>query len=162
MNKLVRMSVAIVLAVVCEASFLPVHILAPFKPDLLLIVVVYLALRGPFGSGAPAAWGLGLLKDVFSGLYLGLNAVTFLIIFLFIKHVSERLYAESAPLFVLTVAVATLACVSSNLLLLLMFTTTPGIAYSMAAGLIPHLLVNAFCASLITLIPGFERPLEAP
>ncbi|WP_240732215.1 rod shape-determining protein MreD [Geobacter sp. FeAm09] len=154
--------IVVMLAVVFQASVLPVHIASPFKPDLLLIVTVYLALRGSFAAGAPLSWGLGAVKDVFSGLYLGLNAFSFLLIFLVIKNISDRLYTESAPLFVITVGVATLSCVFINLLLLVMFTTSPGIAYSMSVGLVPHLLVNAFVASLVPLIPGFDRPLENP
>ncbi len=148
---------AVVAAVVLQAAVLPVHIATPFKPDLLLIIVVHLALRGSFQAGTPLAWLLGLLKDVFSGLYLGLNAFTFLIIFLVIKNVADRLYAESGFLFVVTVGVATMVATIANLLLLLMFTQTPGIAYSMTAGLIPHILTNAFAASLAALLPGFSR-----
>lgn len=147
----------IVFAVVLQVAILPFHLETEFKPDLLLIVMVYLALRGSFATGSPLAWMLGLLKDTFSGLYLGLNAFSFLIIFLVIKSLSDRLYTESGFLFVVTVFVATVASVASNLLLLLMFTKTPGIAYSMAAGLIPHLLVNSFLASLVVLLPGFAR-----
>jgi len=147
-------------AVVLQSAVLPIHIASPFKPDLLLIFVVYLALRGSFQAGAPLSWTLGLVKDVFSGLYLGLNALSFLFIFMVIKSISDRLYTESAPLFVITVSVATLSCVSLNLLLLVMFTASPGIVYSMGVGLVPHLLVNAFAASLIPLLPGFDRLLE--
>jgi len=152
---------AVVAAVVVQAAVLPVHIATPFKPDLLLIIVVYLALRGSFQAGTPLAWLLGLLKDCFSGIYLGLNAFTFLIIFLVIKNVADRLYAESGFLFIVTLGVATLAATTCNLLLVIMFTNTPGITYSMTAGLIPHLLTNAFAASLVTLLPGFSRGHEA-
>jgi rod shape-determining protein MreD len=151
---------AVVSSVLLESSVLPVHIATPFKPDLLLIITVYLALRGTFSSGTPLSWLLGLLKDVFSGLYLGLNAFTFLVVFLVIKNAADRLYAESSFLFVVTVAVATLASVTANLLLLFMLTQTPGIAYSMTAGLIPHILTNAFAASLVALLPGFTRAPE--
>jgi rod shape-determining protein MreD len=151
----------LVLAVVLQTSVLPVHVAVPFKPDLLLVATVYLALRGPVVQGAFLAWTLGLIKDVFSGLYLGLNAFSFLIIFLVIQSISDLLYAESGELFVVTVSAASLACVIVNLILLLMLTYTPGITYSMTAGLLPHLLVNAFAASLVTLLPVFSSPQEA-
>jgi rod shape-determining protein MreD len=150
----------LVLAVVLQASILPVHVATPFKPDLLLVALVFLALRGPVVQGVILAWALGLIKDVFSGLYLGLNAFSFLIIFLVIKSISDLLYAESGELFVVTVCAATLACVSVNLVLLLMLTSTPGITYSMFAGLLPHLLSNAFAASLVALLPVFSSPQE--
>jgi len=146
---------AVMLAVVLQTAVLPVYLEKSFRPDLLLIIMVFVALRGSFEAGIPLSWSLGLLKDVFSGLYLGLNAFTFLLIFLIIKSVADRLYAESGFLFVVTVVVATLICVTGNFLLLLMFTKTPGIAYTMVVNVIPHELVNAFAASLITLLPNF-------
>ncbi len=153
---------AVVFSVVLQATVLPVFITTPFKPDLLLIIMVYLALHGPVESGAPLAWLLGLLNDVFSGLYLGLNSFTFLIIFIVIKGIANRVYAESSFLFVFTVAVATAATITCNLLLLLMFTQTPGIIYSITSGFIPHLLTNAFAASLVALLPGFNPAQEVP
>lgn len=150
----------LVMTVVLQTSVLPVHLAGHFKPDLLLVAMVYLALRSSSTSGALLAWGLGLIKDVFSGLYLGLNAFSFLLIFLVIKNISDLLYAESGELFVVTVSAATLACVTVNLLLLLMLTSTPGISYSITASLLPHLFANAFAASLVTLLPIFSSPQE--
>lgn len=161
MTRYLSALIVIVLAVVVETSVLPMHIATSFKPDLLLIAMVYLALRGSIESGVFLAWVLGLIKDVFSGLYLGLNAFTFLLIFLVIKSISDLLYAESSELFVVTVSAATLACVAADLILLIMFTSTPGITYSMTASLLPHLLANAFVASLVALLPVFSSPQEA-
>ena len=160
MTRYLSALIVIVTAVVFETSVLPIHIATPFKPDLLLIAMVYLALRGSIESGVFLAWILGIIKDVFSGLYLGLNAFTFLLIFLVIKSISDLLYAESSELFVVTVSAATLACVVADLILLIMFTSTPGISYSMTANLLPHLLANAFAASLVTLLPVFSTPQE--
>ncbi|MDR3580987.1 MAG: rod shape-determining protein MreD [Oryzomonas sp.] len=154
--------IAIVLAVVLQSSVLPIYIASPFKPDLLLVFMVFLALRVSFMTGASLSWVLGLVKDVFSGLYLGLNALSFLLIFMVIKHISDRLYTGSSSLFVIAVSIATLSCASIDMLLLVMFTESPGIAYSMSAGLVPHLLVNAFVASFVPLIPGFDYLLETP
>ena len=148
-------------SIAIQVSLLPVFVRPPFKPDLLLVIMVYLALRGSFEAGAPLAWLLGMLDDVFSGLYLGLNAATFLISFLVIKSVSDRLYADSAILFVLTVTAVTLAGFTLNLLLMLMFTASPGIAYSMLSDVIPRLLVNAFVASIVTAFPGFDEQVES-
>lgn len=151
----------VLLSIVIQVSLLPVFILTPFKPDLLLVIMVFLALRMSFGTGAPLAWLLGMLNDICSGLYLGLNGVTFLISFLVIKSVSERLYADSAILFVLTVAGVTLAGFALNLLLLVMFTSSPDIAYSMLSDIFPRLLVNAFAASIVAAFPGFDCQLES-
>lgn len=146
---------SVLAAVPLQAAVLPAFADTLFRPDLLLVAMVILALRLSYGSGMPAAWFLGLLKDVFSGLFLGLNAFSFLIVFLAIKSLANRLYAESGTLFVITVCAATVASVGINLLLLVMFTKSFTIAYSMLYGLLPHLLFNAFCASLVALLPLF-------
>jgi rod shape-determining protein MreD len=149
-------AVLVLSAIIIQVSLLPVFIMPSFKPDLLLVIMVFLALRGSFEAGAPLAWLLGMLSDVYSGLYLGLNALSFLISFFVIKSVSDRLYADSAILFVLTVAGVTVAGFTLNLLLIVMFTSSPGIVYSMFADLFPRLLVNAFVASIVTVFPGFD------
>jgi len=151
----------IIASIAIQVSLLPVFIRPPFKPDLLLIIMVYISLRGSFGAGATMATLLGMLNDVFSGLYLGLNTTTFLISFLVIRSVSDRLYADSAILFVLTVAGVTLTVFTLNLLLVIMFTTSPGIAYSMLSDIFPRLLVNAFVASIVSAFPVFDCQLEA-
>lgn len=147
----------IVSSIVVQVSLLPVFIHPSFKPDLLLVIMVFMALRWSSEAGAPLAWMLGMLNDVFSGLFLGLNAATFLISFLIIKSVSDRLYAESAFLFVLTVIGVTFVNFALSLILITMFTTSPGIFYSMLSGLFPLLLVNAFVASIVTVFPVFDE-----
>lgn len=143
-------------AIVIQVSLLPVFISPPFKPDLLLVIMVFIALRGSFETGAPLSWLLGMLDDVYSGLYLGLNAATFLISFFVIKSISDRLYADSAILFVLTVTGVTLAGFTMNMLLVIMFTSPHGIVFSMISDLFPRILVNAFVASVVTAFPGFD------
>ena len=153
----------IVLAfVLLQVSALPVYFMSSFKPDLLLIIIVFLGLRGSLETGAPLACVLGLIKDSFSGLYLGLNVFSFLLIFFAIKSTSDRLYVDSPGLFVLAVCTGSLACCTLNLILLLMFTSSGGILYSIFSDLIPYLLINSFSASLVTLSPWFDRPQEAP
>jgi len=150
----------LLLSVVLQVSVLPIYLISSFKPDLFLIIVVFLGLRGSFEAGTPLAWLLGLIKDSFGGLYLGLNAFAFLLIFFAIKSTSARLYSDSSGLFVISVCAATLACCTLNLLLLLMFTSSGGISYSILSDLLPHLLINSFTASLVAIFPSFERVQE--
>ncbi len=146
----------VLVSIVLQVAVLPVYLRPSFKPDLLLVIMVFMTLRSSFQVGAPLAWLLGMLNDAFSGLYLGLNAAGFLVIFLVMRSLTDRLYADSAVLFVLAVAGVTFASFTLNLLLLVMFTASPGIAYSMVSDIVPRLLVNSFVASLVTLFPGFD------
>lgn len=150
----------VVTAMVVQVSLLPVFVRPAFKPDLLLVIMVFIALRSSFEIGAPLAWIFGMLDDACSGLYLGLNAAAFLISFFVIRSVSDRLYADSAILFILTVIGVTMASFTLNLLLIVLFTASPGIAYSMFSDIFPRILVNAFVASLVTVFPGFDSNVE--
>lgn len=153
---------ALVLGVVLlQTSVLPQYLLALYKPDLLLILMVFLALRAPVSTSLPAAYGLGLLKDCLSGLYLGLNAFSFLLVYLVLKALSDRLYVQNALLLVLTVSLSTFATMLINALLLSIFSEAAGIFSSLMTALIPHLLINAFVASLVAALPEFGRPRTA-
>mgnify|MGYP001809585743 FL=1 len=153
---------ALVLGVVLlQTSVLPQYLVALYKPDLLLILMVFLALRAPVSTSLPAAYGLGLLKDCLSGLYLGLNAFSFLLVYLVLKTLSDRLYVQNALLLVLTVSLSTFATMLINALLLSIFSEAAGIFSSLMTALIPHLLINAFVASLVAALPEFGRPRTA-
>lgn len=139
--------------VALQASVLPYYLDPAFKPDLLLVLMVFLALRMPTSASLPAAYGLGLLKDCLSSVYLGLNGFSFLVVYLTIKSVSERLYVQSCLLFVLTVTAATVSSLAINLLLLLVFSQAASIFPSLLHQFVPHLLMNAFVASLVAITP---------
>jgi rod shape-determining protein MreD len=98
-----------------------------------------------------------LLKDCLSGLYLGLNAFSFLIVYLVLKLLSDRLYVQNAFLLVLTVSVSTIATMTINLVLLSVFSEGSGMLSTFINTLIPHLLMNAFVASLVAAFPEFTR-----
>lgn len=147
--------------VLLQTSVLPQYLIALYKPDLLLILMVFLALRAPVSTSLPAAYGLGLLKDCLSGLYLGLNAFSFLLVYLVLKTLSDRLYVQNALLLVLTVSLSTFATMLVNALLLSIFSEAAGIFSSLMTALIPHLLINAFVASLVAILPEFGSPRTA-
>lgn len=157
MKGLVTWTALVVFLAVFQSSFLPHLLLSAYKPDLLLLLMVVLALRAPFSASLPAAYGLGLLKDCLSGIYLGLNAFSFLVVYLVLKLLSDRLYVQNAFLLVLTVSVATVATMFMNLILLAIFSESAGLFASLMASLIPHLLMNAFAASLVATVPEFVR-----
>jgi rod shape-determining protein MreD len=143
--------------VLLETSVLPHYLIPLFKPDLLLILMVFLTLRSPLSTSLPAAYGLGLLKDCLSGLYLGLNAFSFLIVYLVLKLLSDRLYVQNALLLVFTVTASTLATMVLNILLLTIFSEASGMFPLFIHSLIPHLLMNAFMASLVAVFPEFTQ-----
>jgi len=126
MNGIVKWTLILLLLMLFQTSVLPHYLAAPYKPDLLLVLMVYLTLRAPVSTSLPAAYGLGLLKDSLGGIYLGLDGFSFLVIYLVLKALSDRLYVRSALLFVLTVGIATVSVMVINLMLLSIFSQGGG------------------------------------
>jgi rod shape-determining protein MreD len=76
------------------------------KPDILFLLVVYLACRADMLRGSLVTLVLGLFMDVFSGVFLGLYPVIYLLVFAFIKGIAHRIaiieFAYQVPLAVLS------------------------------------------------------------
>ncbi len=67
------------------------------RPDLVFLLVIFLAYRIDIIRGAALTFMLGLLMDIFSGIFLGLYPVVYLLIFFFLKAISRQLaIGESA------------------------------------------------------------------
>lgn len=93
----------IVIFLLLQVSFFP-FILPNFaRPELLLIFVLYLCIAEEYLAGAVCAWLTGCLFDVYGGIYLGLHAAIFLLVFLAGRWATRGLNAESPFLLLLMV-----------------------------------------------------------
>jgi rod shape-determining protein MreD len=155
MIKYLKIALFVYAALLVQVTLLPAYLADPFKPNLLILFVAWLGLREGGWPGGVLACLLGLLADCFSGIYLGLNAFSFLFIYLVLRKVADRLYTDSLYLMVLVVALATLANGLIHLLLLLLFSVADGVYATLLPGLIPQALVNALAASLVFGAPSF-------
>lgn len=76
------------------------------QPDILFLLIVYIACQKEILAGAVSILLLGLLLDVFSGVFLGLYPVIYLLIFVFIKGISRKVaineFAYQVPLAVIS------------------------------------------------------------
>jgi rod shape-determining protein MreD len=150
MFRSVRIILVTVLALLLQVAVFPAYLRDPFKPNLLLLLICYLALRQhPLWLGGIAAYLLGLVQDCFSGIYFGLNGYSFLLFYLMLRHLAAQLYTNNGHLMVLVVFLATIISGVFQLLLLLLFSTAPGIYASLLPALVPHALVNALAASIV-------------
>lgn len=141
------------LALLCQWTLIPTFVADPFKPNLLLIMVVYLGLRAERPVTGVWVYGMGLLQDAFSGLYFGLNAFAFLAVFMLLRHLAGRLYAQRANVLIFCVSVATVGVAFIHLLFLSLFMAAPGVYSSILVNLIPQVAVNALVASLVPMLP---------
>ncbi len=81
-----------------QTTIFPRFLPPEMRPNLLLILVIYLGLSESFLRAAFLTLLLGALQDVFSGMTLGLYATVQLAVFLLIRLFSGRLNVESRRL----------------------------------------------------------------
>jgi rod shape-determining protein MreD len=153
MIKTLTIFILLAFALLLQVTILPAYLVDPFKPNLLIIVVAYMGLNAG-RIGGVFAFGLGILQDCFSGIYLGLNGFSYLCIFMILNVTADRLYTESRYLLVLVVFLATVANGLLHLILLFLFPSTNGIYEPILTGLIPQGLVNALIVSLVFSFPA--------
>jgi len=140
----------LVSAIILQFTILPSYLEDPFKPNLMLILVAWLALREDYPIiGGFCAYILGLVLGTFSGIYFGLAGITMLLVYLLLKAVADQLYAESANLMIVAVFAASLLDALLSLLLISLFSTDAGIYHSILANMIPQAIVSAAVTFLL-------------
>jgi rod shape-determining protein MreD len=76
------------------------------RPDLMFLLIVYIACRSEIIKSAFLVLVMGFLMDVFSGVFLGLYPVIYLLVFAFIKGISRQIaineFAYQVPLAVIS------------------------------------------------------------
>ena len=157
MTRLLLLLACAFLFLVSQTTLLPTLLPHYFKPELLLLLVVYLCLTENLVRGALLSWGIGLLLDSCGGTHLGLHATIYLSIFIIGHSSAHALNTESPLLLLFMVFCASL--LQSGLLILF------GI-FADLQRLIPLLLqratfqgsINVLAAFLlITLITALQR-----
>jgi rod shape-determining protein MreD len=142
----IRLLLLFILSIILQAAFFPDHLADPFKPDLLIIFVVYMGFRGSIRWGGIGSFMLGLVQDSLSGLYFGLSGFSFLLIFIILKAVSHRLYTDSRWLMVIGVFLASIMNGMLDILLLAVFSVADGIYTTILSNILPHSIMNAILA----------------
>lgn len=100
MNRLLALFVCALLFLLSQTTLLPALLPQYCKPELLLILVVYLCLTEKLIRGALLAWGIGLLLDSYGGTHLGLHATIYLSLFV-VGHASVQTLNPESPLLLL-------------------------------------------------------------
>ena len=120
------------------------------KPDLLLVLVIYLGLHeGPWRGGL-LVYLLGWSYDGMAGTFPGLNGFVMLGIFLAVRGIVTRVNTESSPLLLLLVSVGTVLQTVMAAFALDFFSQTARIWPQMVLQLPLQLLLN-FLAALVLL-----------
>ncbi len=95
-------------ALILESTLLDFIKFRGAKPDLLLVVVVFIALLGGSAPAAKMGFVLGLAEDIFAGKYLGLHALSKAAIGYLVGLGENKIYKENVLVPVLGVMSATI------------------------------------------------------
>ena len=97
----------VLLAVVIQTSFLWSLLGFPGAPDLIFLLVVFLAMQRESTLGVWSGFWAGLLQDIAGGGPLGLNALVLLIVAYLAGLLRTKLFKENLPAQILIVVVLT-------------------------------------------------------
>ena len=117
-----------------------------FRPDLVLIVVVFLNVKRGFGSGWLTALAAGFLEDIFSAGMLGLGAISLALSVRGVAWICRSLYREH---FRTQIVMVILAVAANNLiyyLLLGIFRTLPSWSWAWSGAIWPSIWQTALAA----------------
>lgn len=84
------------LTVILQVSFLPNFFPAHATPDLVLIVLIFLAARRGFGETWRLAVGAGLILDIFLSYPIGANVLAFSLVALVTSYLAKRFLVTPA------------------------------------------------------------------
>jgi rod shape-determining protein MreD len=97
------------IAIFVQGSVAPLFLSAQFSPNLMVILIVFLAFHFRGVSALISVFLLGLQFDLFTGTLLGPWAGAFSAVFLIIHLLTPRLFVESQLVVATTAAVASAA-----------------------------------------------------
>jgi rod shape-determining protein MreD len=138
------------LAVVAQTVLMPLLFQGYYKPDLILILVIYLGLHeGPWRGGLPV-YLLGWFYDGVAGVFPGLNGFILLGIFLAVRGIVTRVNTESSALLLMLILAGTVMQSIMVAFALDFFSQTAGFWPQIAWHLPVQLLLN-FVAAFILL-----------
>ena len=131
-----------------QSSVFPLFLSPNWRPNLLLILVLYLGLSEDLFVAIVTGLLLGAIQDSFCGHSLGLYISVFLAVLLMTRLLSEQLNVESPPLLLLLIAGGTLV---QNLLvgiLLTILAETAPVLHILLPAIPQQILGNLFFAAV--------------
>jgi len=145
------------LFVLVQSMLWPTLLSMSVKPDLLLMLIVYLGLSESHLRGALLTCALGACLDAMAGSHPGLHGVTLLIVFFSIRFATDRFNTESSLLLLFMVGIGTLLHAGLQILFA-SFADAGMVWWQILSSLGPQLLLNLLTALvLLRLVPWISR-----
>jgi len=151
MTRVLILLAIVLFCLLLQTSLLPALLPVGVRPELLLLLTVYLMLVEDFIRGSMLAWSAGWLLDVTAGSFLGLHAVVYLTIFLVGRWAIRSLNGENR--FLLLVMVAVVSFLQPLLLLLFgVFADLGGMWLVIVQRLVSQAVTNILAAALLLML----------
>ena len=133
--------------IILQSTVLENVAIAGIKPDLVMLVVVF----GSFPGTRTGAFGIhrGIVEDLFSGNYIGLNALAKMAAGYLAGAAGGRLYRENIPIATVVTFFTSLAGLMANYLLLLYLNITIDPLHALFSVALP---VAAYTALLVPFV----------
>lgn len=145
--RILAYAVLVVLTAVFQTAFFP-HLGFGVKPDLLLIIVLSFSLVGGTRSGTTAGIFIGLVQDLLSGGFIGLNALTKSLVGFLVGVVEKNIFHDALLVPALAVFGGTIVNEVVYLLIVHSFDQRFAIFPPLFARLLPLAFFNALLAPL--------------
>lgn len=137
------------LGLLLQGVFLPPLLPGGVKPDLMLLLTIWIGLRESAWRGGALVYGLGWLYDAYAGIYPGLHGFVLLTVFLVVCGIATRLNTESLPLLWCLVGGGTLLQAALTVFALEFFAEIEGFWRVVLPVLPGQLLLNLLAAYLL-------------
>ena len=117
MRKFGRLALFVIALYVLQTSLLPMIAYRGICPDLMLLLTVSFAFLRGGRQGGLMGFSVGLLQDLASGTFLGINAFTRMLLGMFFGRFSDRVFKEQ---FFLPVTASITAIIANYFILALL------------------------------------------
>jgi len=147
------------LFVLLQSSLWPHLMPTEARPDLILVLVVYLGLAEDHLTGGVLAFLIGTCLDAMAGSHPGLHGVTLLLLFYCIRFASDHFNTESTRLVLIMVGAGTLLYAGLQILFAT-FADAGAVWLQIFRVIVPQTLLNVASALLLLkLVPHLLRRL---
>ena len=144
-TNIIYISLVGLLAILIQAFFVPIIEIGVWRPDVVLIAVLFIGYRFGMISGALAGFILGLLQDALSPLPLGISSLAGSIIGFSAGQIRQMKVASNARVFASVILILVHGCIfyffyqlrsDSTFIYLLLTRVFPNTIYTFVLGLI--------------------------
>ncbi|NLO98326.1 MAG: rod shape-determining protein MreD [Peptococcaceae bacterium] len=126
MKRNIVLFILLCLCLVFQGTLFQYLSIGGIKPDLVMLLVIYIALHQKPLAGLIYGFAYGLIIDMYMGRYIGLHAIILAVVALLVSYIQQKWYRENVILTMMLVFFLTFL----GQLLLVVMAVTSGLQWS--------------------------------